>query len=525
MQSILLIVAALALQGADDISDSERDAALFGAPAAPAEGSPPASLEAASTGAAGDDAESDATDDEDAARDAALFGGNDDARDDALFGGSDADDGTGGSDRDSAIFGSETPTTMSPGFLQAAPNFGLLDDQNDTLTLGGQLFLRANASFRDGQGFDEAAVNGASLLDAFADVRPSDRVRAYAQLRFNFDYTVDPGETNAFGQELSAFSLQLAQAWTKFDIGQVAYITAGRQRIRWGTGRFWNPTDFINQEVRNSVDFFDQRLGVDLVKVHFPLEQLGWNLYLITAFNGLDVVADTGLAARAEFLLGQAELALSSFVKKDAPLRFGADISAGVWLFDVKAEGVLSRGLARRLFEGEFDLAEGKVPEEIDTDDDWFFEGVVGIEGQFKYTDVDTVVFGAEYFYNQAGYTSATLYPFLFLNGAYVPLYTGQHYVAVYGSLPGPLWFDDLNLTVSTLGNLSDQSFLSRFDVQYTLLQYVTVNGFVSAHWGAVGEFKLGIDIPPVPAVPALANGITLANDFIDVGAALRVAF
>lgn len=434
-----------------------------------------------------------------------------------------------GDDREADMFGGDTaeqPTaSSSSSSSSSAMTPGLLESLESSLALGGSLFLRMNGSFREGTSLGEGTITGPSLLDAFADVRPNERVRAYAQLRFNFDYTVLPGEKNLFGVEQQPFSLQLAQAWTKFDIGQVAYVTAGRQRIRWGTGRFWNPTDFVNQEVRNSVDFFDQRVGVDLVKLHFPMEALGWNLYLIGIIGGVDVVKDTGLAARAEFVFGPAELALSSFVKDNAPLRFGADVSAGIWLFDVKAEGVMSRGLSRRIFEGDLDFETFEFPTEVDTEENWYFEGVVGAETQIKYSDTDLIALGAEYFYNQAGYTSAKLYPFLFLNNAYVPLYTGQHYAAFYASAPAPFSFNDLNLTISTLGNLSDLSFLTRFDVQYTVLQYLTVNGFVAGHWGSVGEFKLGLDVPPVPLVPQLVDGLTLANDFIDVGASLRMSF
>ena len=434
----------------------------------------------------------------------------------------------GDDDRDAALFGgnaTEGVPSAAPSPLPSSTTPGLMEDLESSLAIGGQLFLRMNGSFREGVSVNDGAITGPSLLDAFADVRPNERVRAYAQLRFNFDYTVLPGEKNAFGADQVPFSLQLAQAWTKFDLGQVAYITAGRQRIRWGTGRFWNPTDFINQEIRNSVDFFDQRVGVDLVKVHFPFEALGWNLYLIGLIGGIDVVKDTGIAARAEFVFGPAELALSAFVKDNAPLRLGADISAGVWLFDVKAEGVLSRGLSRRLFKGELDFEAGTLPTEVDTDGQWYFEGVLGAETQLKYTDTDTVNFGVEYFYNQAGYSSAALYPFLFFNGAYVPLYTGQHYGALYASAASPFDFKDLTLIVSTLGNLSDLSFLTRLDVQYTVLQYLTVNAFVVGHWGSIGEFKLGIDIPPLPQVPQLAQGLTLANDMVDVGLAVRMAF
>ncbi|MDP2342868.1 MAG: hypothetical protein Q8O67_18065 [Deltaproteobacteria bacterium] len=424
-------------------------------------------------------------------------------------------------DREADLFGSETPETLKPGILSDSR---LIDDADDALTLGGQLFLRFNGSFREGEAIGDAPLNGASLLDAFADVRPSDRIRGYAQLRFNFDYTVDEGELNEFGQPLESFSLQLAQVWAKFDLGRVAYVTAGRQRIRWGTGRFWNPSDFINQEIRNSVDFFDQRVGVDMLKVHFPFEALGWNLYLISSFAGVDVLSDTALSARAEMLFGELELALSSSVKKDAPLRFGADVSAGIWIFDVRGEAALSRGLGRKLFTGKLDFENGVLPEELDPDDDdWWFQGVAGLEASFNYTDQDSFTVGAEYFFNQAGYESAELYPFLFLNNGFVPLYTGAHYAAVYAFAQNPFDVKDMSFTVSTLANLSDASFLSRVDVQYGLLQYLTINAFVAGHWGSIGEFKLGLDVPAIP--PLLPDGFVLPTQVIDVGVAARMSF
>ena len=61
--------------------------------------------------------------------------------------------------------------------------------------------------------------------------------------------------------------------------------------------------------------------------------------------------------------------------------------------------------------------------------------------------------------------------------------------------------------------------------MQYTLLQYVTVNAFVVGHWGNVGEYKLGIDIPPLPIVPGLEDGFILENEAVDVGLAVRMAF
>jgi hypothetical protein len=427
-----------------------------------------------------------------------------------------------GAARDDAIFGDEDadqrrldPAVESPGLMERA---------EQALVVGGQLFLRLNGQLREEQTLGEMPLTSPSLADVFMDVRPTDRLRGFAQVRFTYDFTVDEGERNLFGQEQQQFQLLLDQLWVKLDLGRVAYVTAGRQRIRWGTGRFWNPTDFVNQDIRNSVDFFDQRLGVNLLKVHFPFEQLGWNLYLIGSFDGIDTLDDSGVGARGEFLFGETELAISTLVKKDAPLRVGIDASAGIWLFDVRAEATLQRGLGRRRFEGELDFSEGRFPVEVDTDDDWFFQGVFGGDLTLKYTDQDTIILGGEYFYNQTGYADAKLYPFLALNGAFVPLYLGQHYVGLYAVAPGPFRFNETNLTLSTLANLSDGSALTRLDVQQTVLTYLTFNVFAAAHWGRQGELKLGFEIPPIPGVPALANGLVIPTEIVDVGLAMRIS-
>jgi hypothetical protein len=509
----LLLIGCMSAQPASAGDDHDEES-MFGAadpasvdPVATAE-APPPSPPTTNTSAAASD-----THDEEA-----MFGAEASAESGAAA-------GTGARAADVTSRSNGATTAMGAATLAAPPPSSILSRSENALVLGGQLFLRMNGAFREDTAFDAGTVSAPSLLDTFADVRPNDRVRGYTQLRFTFDPTIAAGETNPFGFALKPFDLQLAQAWAKFDLGQVAFVTVGRQRIRWGTGRFWNPTDFINQEIRNSVDFFDQRVGVDLLKVHLPFEELGWNLYLIGVLGGLDVVGDTGLAARAEFVFGEAEVALSSFLKRDAPLRFGADVSAGIGLFDVKGEAVLSRGLGRRLFSGSLDFDAGTFPEELDVEDEWWFQGIVGAEASFKYTDTDTFAVGAEYFYNQAGYDSAALYPFLFLNGAYVPLYTGRHYAAAYAFAAGPFDWDELNLTVSTLANLSDLSVLSRFDVQLVVLQYLTLNVFVAGHWGRVGEFKLGLDVPAIPSIPQLADGFSLKNEFVDVGGAARMNF
>lgn len=499
---------------------SDREASMLGEPADPAsdgdDDEPPAPVDDTVPANDGADVETDeraspATDD----RESDMFG-------DASA--SDDDTSGDGASRDDALFGesSEVRDTASSLFSAAQ---GFAGDIAETTDFGGTLFLRMNAAWRENFGIKDVQPSAPSLIDIYADARPNDRIRGFAQMRLNYDFTVLPGETSFTGQPLESLRLNLDQAWVKFDLARVAYVTAGRQRIRWGTGRFWNPTDFINQDIRNSVDFFDQRLGVNLVKVHFPLETLGWNLYLIGVFDGLDVLADTGIAARAEFLVLDAEIAFSTLVKEDTPLRIGGDASWGLWIFDFRFEGTVQRGLDQPRYVGPFNLETGQRPVVADTDDDWFVRAVFGTEVAFNYSDTDSITFGGEYFYNQAGYDSATIYPFLLLNGAFTPLYLGRHYVAGYAFAANPFFLEDISFTFSTLANVSDFTALSRIDVAYRLMNALTLNAFAGVHYGSIGEFHLGVDVPPQPGVPGLENGFKLENDLFDFGVAARVAF
>jgi hypothetical protein len=50
--------------------------------------------------------------------------------------------------------------------------------------------------------------------------------------------------------------------------------TVGRQRVAWGTGRLWNPTDVLNPYAPTAIER-DERPGVDAVLLSRPLGRLG----------------------------------------------------------------------------------------------------------------------------------------------------------------------------------------------------------------------------------------------------------
>ena len=128
-------------------------------------------------------------------------------------------------------------------------------------------------------------------------------------------------------------------------------------------------------------------------------------------------------------------------------------------------------------------------------------QAVGGINWSHRYNDNDMFVIGGEYFYNQPGVSDPKLYPGLIFNTANTPMlnffYIGRHYAALFASFPAPYSWNYTTFTLSTLGNLSDRSFVSRVDYSVTLLTHLTLEAFVGVHYGTRGgEFRAGFDIP-----------------------------
>jgi len=125
---------------------------------------------------------------------------------------------------------------------------------------------------------------------------------------------------------------------------------------------------------------------------------------------------------------------------------------------------------------------------------------------------------GGEYFFNSLGYDDPGIYPGLLarLNDFSEPpqfFYLGRQYAALFLLLPAPGSWDLTTFALSTLGNLSDRSFITRLDYSYTLLTHLRFEAFVSVHYGKTnGEFRLG------------NKELGLQPGLLDLGVALRVS-
>jgi len=389
--------------------------------------------------------------------------------------------------------------------------------RDNPLQIGGQIYLRSLVHATEKSSFSDTQFQLPAIVDGFFDARPSERVRGMILARMTYDPTIGANATNNTDGLLTTSNpaVLLDQLWVNFDIARTVFVTAGRQHVKWGVSRFWNPTDFLSPQRRNPLAVFDPRLGASMLKLHLPSER-GWNIYAIGLFDNAgpaSTLGQIGGALRGEIAIGRGEIGAEAVLQNGRRPRFGLDASSAIGPWDVYLEASLKKGNEVPLYRA--------VPQP---------NPLLGLAGQFESyrpTDVavgasgglnTTLVFGenndlivgGEYFYNSNGYDSASIYPLLFLQGAFQPFYTGRHYGAIYASFTSPtILGENASLVLSNLANLSDRSFITRLDYLTRVLSYLFVEAFADMHYGhRGGEFRLGFDSAQqvgdqvIPAIP-----------------------
>ncbi|MBI4402930.1 MAG: hypothetical protein HY537_02140 [Deltaproteobacteria bacterium] len=302
-------------------------------------------------------------------------------------------------------------------------------------------------------------------LWVYGDARLRNNVRAFVKGRLIYDPVISGNAVSPLtGLTIRQFESSLDEAKLMFNAGRLVYFTVGRQKIKWGSGKFWNPTDFLNTSRREMFRSEDYRSGLTLLKTHVPIGRA--NLILIQDLEGASKPSLVGHAARAELALSSSEIALSAFSKTGRKAVIGLDVSFAVWDFDLYAESAYTKDV---------------------------FKTVVGVSYDYKVSDSDTISFGLEYFYNGDGYTNTDLYLGAVAGGTYIPYYLSQHYGMFMIWLPSPGRLDDFTFTLFNLVNLTDHSAVSRLNVDIKLLQDIKCNLAFGVHYGnANGELRLG---------------------------------
>jgi hypothetical protein len=432
-------------------------------------------------------------------------------------------------EREEELFKRPKPESDLAGRMQRE-----LETQDDPLDIGGTYFERLQTRAADNTDLEQFPTDLSSTTDIYLDARPTRRLRLFAQGRLFVNPNLKTSSETPFEARQEDVETALDQLWLKFDVARTLFVTVGRQHARWGVGRFWFPNDFLFRNKRDPVAIFDNRTGVDLLKLHLPIESLGWNLYAATLFEDAERIQDLGFAGRMEILYGLTEIGVGGRVQAEGEKKLGIDLSTGVELFDLRAAVSGTHGDETTYYEGDLRLQSlsdpdpsGRVlPSEVDRSDEWLLQALVGAELGLRIGIEDKLYVGAEYFFNEAGYQTADLYPWLIAQRAFRPFYVGRHYGAVYLNYPAPGSWDDTTITLSTLGNISDESLFSRLDYSVRFFNHLNTFVYATVFYGSEGEFRLGLDIPPISTggqLPELESGLTIepTRSIFGVGARL----
>ena len=433
------------------------------------------------------------------------------------------------------------------------------EKEESPLQVGGVLYYRFIASPQVDAKASETPISLPLQVDGFLDGRPNDRLRVFINARLMYDATRDKYSQTTSGTSLGNSQTSstaqivnpvaqtnrsvpdnpkvvLDQAWLKFDIARLVFITAGNQHVKWGTARFWNPTDFLNTQKRDPLLGYDLRLGLPMLRIEAPLQTISSNFSALAFFDQpipASTMGQLGGASRFETVIGNTEFGLDAVYRDDPDnkysLVFGADFSAPLGPFDIYAEAAyimksqnIRYTLADKITEG-IDL--GNILTEESNDKPVFMVSG-GLNFSFNWLENRTATIGAEYFFNQSGYDTALIYPVLILKGQYQPFYVGKHYAAIYLMFEGPDPGKHTSYTLSVLSNLSDQSLIGRLDFSWNILTYLSFQMFVDGRFGTKGgEFNFSLDIPSLYYNGVVIPEIKIPGTIFDVGISFRTRF
>jgi hypothetical protein len=446
--------------------------------------------------------------------------------------------------------------------------------KEDALKIGGQFYQRAITTISEHQPLGRSSFNAPLLVDVYLDARPTDRLRAFVLGRLAYDpllsstAVVTGVPTTATGfQQVSNPAVYLDQAWLAFDIARTVFVTAGRQHVKWGTGQYFNPDDFLASQPRDPLAVFDARLGVSMLRVQIPWERTGLSFTAVAVFESTQNISTTGTtiggsggsvdlisgtqntsnglledvggAGQVEWDFKGGAVGVNALAQRNRAWRVGSYVTAGLGDFDFYGEAVVKQcldlpNMTANTSCGASNSTNIVVPGvysgygfgAVQQPASPLFQAVAGVTYGINFEGNKSITLGAEYFYNRASFTAAQ-YPNLIVQGAYQPFYLGRNYLALSATLTDTTAKTTWVLT--NIGNLTDVSFITRVDFLVTVLSYLQVESFVSVDYGHLGgEFRLGFDIPNVPistggSTPVPINLVVHAP-IVQLGLGLRMA-
>ncbi len=232
----------------------------------------------------------------------------------------------------------------------------------------------------------------------------------------------------------------------------VADFLIGRQRVAWGSGRFWSPTDLLNPFNPIAVER-EERTGADAVLVQRNL----------------------GPLSRLSFVYAPQRDAPSSRAVQYRTNVANTDVA--LMLGEFRGDRVVGLDIVGRIGEGGLRLEAARTDTEIGSD---FTRAVAG----FDYAFQNTVTLTFEYYYNGQGSSDARAYDFTRLHAGLIQN-VGRHYVgaqAKYDLTPLLRWDNVL------IVNTDDRSRFFAPSLTYSITANLDWSGGVQLFGGTDGS-------------------------------------
>jgi len=136
----------------------------------------------------------------------------------------------------------------------------------------------------------------------------------------------------------------LYRGWLQFEYKKLQ-LTIGRQRIAWGSGRLWNPTDRFNPIDPTSLEP-EEKLGVDSLFVEYEFSGFG-AVQLVVAPGSSARNVSRKLALRLQDTIGETDYALMlGLIGRERV--FSGDATTNLWNGGLRVELMHARPRGRR---------------------------------------------------------------------------------------------------------------------------------------------------------------------------------
>ncbi len=363
--------------------------------------------------------------------------------------------------------------------------------------------------------YDDYAMSPALSSRLTLQAKPESDWGYYAALDLAYPFALDaaPGEPTI--PNISVYAL-----YANFSRDDALFFSFGKQPLRLGVGRFFQPADDLVS--LSEIDVSDpdaEREGPLAFTALWPIPRTLSSVALWTVFpKGAEKPEDIMYAAKAKHFFGDTELALAAAYKYDAPPSAFLMLNSGLWDLNVFGEAQLKYGSERTFLEPRAVAFPGLEFEAVEYPDRFFATATLGASYLNQESNLTVM---AQYLWNGEAQTEATVAEAFAHYGAqtaFVELGTfpdeslfaldslrwSRHYAAASVSLGELFGAEDLSASITAMANLSDLSGFALPQLSYRFFDYLSASLSARFTFGEEGdEFTMGPTGPGKPSASA----------------------